>query len=230
MIIPIVLLGVVMSAAVPADSLCPAYPPDGFSDAQVVAANFYPGLLAPDSLVSRVGHDLALIRQAVPFLATAHHWPDPGPPAGTGPPGGIIVHLTAEAAARFIAGTHDGMNALHAQFGMPNIFQLSAQGFALCFMAPYRFDDLVPLYEVIDGVFDVDALPVIGDGSKIRLQEDGTYLFRYAWGDCPSGCIYQHIWVFRVTGETVELLEEYGTPLPVKVVPSTWGLLKSLFR
>lgn len=64
------------------------------------------------------------------------------------------------------------MNALHAQLGMPSVFQLPAGGFAFCFMAPYRLDQLVPLYEAIDGVSSTGPLPVIGDGSKIRLQAD----------------------------------------------------------
>lgn len=143
--------------------------------------------------------------------------------------GSLTVYLTAEARASFLAGNHAGMNALHAQIGMPEI-TLSTFGswIGLQFSRPYRPDRLTDLYNAIDGVYYVEPSWWIGDGDDITLREDSTYLFRRAWEDCPAGCIYEHIWIFRVTGETVELLEEYGDNLAVE--PITWGRLKDAFR
>ncbi|HJT63202.1 MAG TPA: carboxypeptidase-like regulatory domain-containing protein [Candidatus Limnocylindria bacterium] len=40
-------------------------------------------------------------------------------------------------------------------------------------------------------------------------------VFRIGWGDCPSGCIDEHVWTYKVapTGE-VTRIEETGSPLP----------------
>ncbi len=41
------------------------------------------------------------------------------------------------------------------------------------------------------------------------------YTFKYGWGDCPSGCIHEHVWHFTVNVDgTVEFVGEEGDPLP----------------
>jgi hypothetical protein len=50
---------------------------------------------------------------------------------------------------------------------------------------------------------------------------------RVAWGDCPAGCIYEHFWVFRVEGASVELLEDYGDQVAVR--ETSWGEIKARF-
>ena len=72
---------------------------------------------------------------------------------------------------------------------------------------------------------------VIGDGPTVRVVPEESLSgfqgvrveFSVGWGDCPSGCIYRHFWLFeyRVEGERAGedwplvggLLEEYGDPL-----------------
>lgn len=41
-----------------------------------------------------------------------------------------------------------------------------------------------------------------------------TVTYTIGWGDCPAGCIYEHVWTYRVDADgTVTLLSETGDPL-----------------
>jgi Carboxypeptidase regulatory-like domain len=46
-----------------------------------------------------------------------------------------------------------------------------------------------------------------GDGWEVQI--------RIGWGDCPAGCINEHLWVYGVTGDgSVHLISEDGDALP----------------
>jgi hypothetical protein len=64
---------------------------------------------------------------------------------------------------------------------------------------------------------------VIGDGDSIQAKPP-EYTIKMDWGDCPSGCIYEHFWEFKITDGTVKLLSEYGSPLPDDVTIQTPAL------
>ena len=52
---------------------------------------------------------------------------------------------------------------------------------------------------------------------QATVLDGGAYeiALTLGWGDCPSGCIEQHTWVYRVTADgQVSLLEESGDPVP----------------
>lgn len=52
--------------------------------------------------------------------------------------------------------------------------------------------------------------------SEVTETEDGwQVVFRIGWGDCPSGCIDEHVWTYLVipTGE-VTRIDETGPPVP----------------
>jgi hypothetical protein len=53
-----------------------------------------------------------------------------------------------------------------------------------------------------------------------QTSEGYRVLVHAGWGDCPSGCIENHEWVYAVSsaGE-VELLEESGDPVPAGGIP-----------
>jgi hypothetical protein len=56
---------------------------------------------------------------------------------------------------------------------------------------------------------------------EVTQSSDGYRVLVHAgWGDCPSGCINEHEWVYNVapTGE-VTLLEETGDPVPAGGIP-----------
>jgi hypothetical protein len=71
---------------------------------------------------------------------------------------------------------------------------------------------------------------MIGQGSfwEATPVESGAYgggspagwkvTYTVGWGDCPAGCIYQHVWTYQVDADgTVTLLSETGDPLESRV-------------
>lgn len=77
---------------------------------------------------------------------------------------------------------------------------------------------LSKMFEPIDGVIFSEPNGHIGDGNNIEGSIESNYLeylFSYGWGDCPSGCINRHYWLFQVKFDgTVEFIGSYGDPLP----------------
>lgn len=58
---------------------------------------------------------------------------------------------------------------------------------------------LKEIYQNLPGVIYIELNGLIGDSPNIypKLEvNEITYLFRDAWGDCPSGCIYSEYWYF----------------------------------
>lgn len=56
----------------------------------------------------------------------------------------------------------------------------------------------------------------IGEGRDIvGHRSEGTLALDYyhRWGDCPAGCIYEHVWTFRVTNGVAEFIGSSGDPL-----------------
>jgi hypothetical protein len=56
---------------------------------------------------------------------------------------------------------------------------------------------------------------------EVTETSDGYRVLVHAgWGDCPSGCINNHEWVYTVsTAGEVALLEESGDPVPAGGIP-----------
>jgi hypothetical protein len=56
---------------------------------------------------------------------------------------------------------------------------------------------------------------------EVTQTSDGYRVLVHAgWGDCPSGCIENHEWVYAVSSSgEVELLEESGDPVPAGGIP-----------
>ena len=65
-------------------------------------------------------------------------------------------------------------------------------------------------YRAIDGVAYVEPDASLGDGSDIeaaKVQGRWYFVFRRAWGDCPSGCIDQELFFFTVVDGEAALVE-----------------------
>jgi hypothetical protein len=67
----------------------------------------------------------------------------------------------------------------------------------------------------------VDAGPwlwFIGGGNHLvieRAEERWRFRFSVAWGDCPSGCVNRHDWIFEVDDATgARFVRSVGDPLP----------------
>ena len=209
--------------------LCGLRPPSvraetDFSDEQKLACSACPCLLAPDSLVQTIASDLELIRTAYPAVEAIRFQR-----CNYLLPGEVEVLLTADARAAFLAGEHEGLNALHDQLGTPEIIDGPFDFLCLSFALPYKPELLHELYAEIDGVQIADVVwSCVGDGDGIELRADGAYVFRRAWGeDCLNGCGLEHIWIFAVSGDQVALVSEYGDQ--VAVGAPSWGSIKARF-
>lgn len=70
-----------------------------------------------------------------------------------------------------------------------------------------QFEGIGPRDEDVIGQaawYEVEAAP---DGWRVVV--------RIGWGDCPSGCISQHLWTYQVSEDGgVSLTDEEGPPLP----------------
>jgi hypothetical protein len=196
-----------------------------FSDAEYLAADLSDSLLAPDTLVARIEHDLQLIRLHTPAVVDVHH------SCERMMLGAVDLTFTYQAKQLFLAGQHAELNALHARLGTPEVRWLFE--YSCCFFLPHPYHPqrLAELYAVVWGIFDAHPeSECIGDGPDIRIQPDGTYRFRYAWGEncIAGGCDYGHVWVFRVAGEEVTVLEDSGDLVATEQV--SWGGIKAIFR
>jgi hypothetical protein len=57
------------------------------------------------------------------------------------------------------------------------------------------------------------AEPIIG-GYTGGSPGSWRVTYTIGWGDCPSGCIYQHVWTYEVAADgTVTLKSQTGDPL-----------------
>jgi hypothetical protein len=59
-----------------------------------------------------------------------------------------------------------------------------------------------------------EATPVAAGAYQGGASGGWQVTYTVGWGDCPSGCIYQHVWTYQVDADgTVTLLSETGDPL-----------------
>lgn len=76
------------------------------------------------------------------------------------------------------------------------------------------------------GVRDPDLI-VQASWYEVTEGADGwTVVIRIGWGDCPAGCISEHLWTYAVgrDGE-VQLIDDEGDPLPAE--PGIGGIVTS---
>ena len=77
---------------------------------------------------------------------------------------------------------------------------------------------LAEYFRSIPGVNMVFSNLYAGDGNDITAKWYDDYiqlLYRYAWGDCPSGCSFAHFWKFNIYPDcSVEFISSYGDKLP----------------
>ena len=159
---------------------------------------------------------LLLIRRAYPAMAEVHVREEYRP-------GRIILGLEGEL-RDIVIGTWNDENALappptgHAAFddlnaklGLSAAETLRHGGFAFLDVDE-RVDvmEAAYWYSTIDGVDYARPDWAVGDGPDIDAAwVQGTWhvVFRNAWGDCPSGCIYRELSFFTVTDARVARVE-----------------------
>lgn len=109
--------------------------------------------------------------------------------------------------------------ALLYEFGICDYFPSSSVSkFKFC---SENYYNLLPLTEILDTVVGVSSASLvygIGSGNDITFQQYSNYsilTFSHGWGDCPSYCINNRFWEFRVYDDcSVSYGGSYGNILP----------------
>ena len=109
---------------------------------------------------------------------------------------------------RFETGNAE-FDALNAKLGLQKVFLGNPISMDLLFYfdKPLNLKVAIEAYSMVEAVdrASIDHPPAISiDIKAFKRGETWYVLFRNAWGDCPSGCIYQEVFCFTVTGTDVE--------------------------
>lgn len=192
LLVPLVALSVAM---LPAASLA-------IEDAEIIALELSGELLAPVELTETIATHLAAIRAVRPVLTVVHarfeDWEV----------GDLAVELTATAMDDFLNGTYTGLDSLHAAYGpvaVKDVFEEFRTVF-FDFDVNYNPEVLGPIYEAHGDVVSTHPNGLYGDGPDITSDSLGTYLFRFAWGTCPTGCTFERFWLY--------VIDVWGDPAP----------------
>lgn len=90
--------------------------------------------------------------------------------------------------------------------------------FVLQTQQPLNIAALAKQFSEIAGVYEAQRSILIGGDSDIYASIKARNVelrYTFAWGDCPSGCIYGHDWQFLVHEDgRVEFVRDWGSPLP----------------
>ncbi|MXW22084.1 MAG: hypothetical protein F4X55_05530 [Candidatus Dadabacteria bacterium] len=169
-----------------------------------------------DGLTDEIARVLGIIRSTWPEMVKVNARP-------RWEPGTLILRLEPSLfkAVSLSLPEEDGVSALFCT-GHPEFDALNAavglrgvEIFPLKYVhaVEIRFDPREHIYsagasyEKIEGVIYARPVSVLGDSSDIEaLWSDGKWyvVFRRAWGDCPSGCIFSELHFFVEHGGEVE--------------------------
>jgi hypothetical protein len=187
--------------------------------------------LPPPELVLRIRADLAAVREAIPALEHVTITPE-------WEPGKLIVDLTAEALASFLAGTHVELNELNEDLGPLDHGPVDDEfagwfpdALFFSFDRPYHPDRVGALYDPLPGVEATHRwwptppwyLPCDIPPSQVSSPEPGRYTFWLSWS---YDCLF-HSWEVLVEDGVVTVVAESGDPLPVASV--SWSQLKGTY-
>ena len=108
---------------------------------------------------------------------------------------------------------HVEFDTLNASLGLQavELFPLLPSGPVIFHFGEHlNIDAAIRAYTAIEGVEYAEPDTFLGDGSDIDAYKSrGTWhaVVRKAWGDCPSGCLYQELFFFTVEGGEVDQIE-----------------------
>ncbi|MDE0098500.1 MAG: hypothetical protein OXM87_02630 [Truepera sp.] len=108
---------------------------------------------------------------------------------------------------------HVEFDTLNASLGLQavELFPLLPSGPVFFYFGEHlNIDAAIRAYTAIEGVEYAEPDAFLGDGSDIDIHKSrGTWhvIARKAWGDCPSGCLYQELFFFTVKGGEVDQIE-----------------------
>ena len=168
---------------------------------------FEPGRLR--GLAREIGEILETLRERHPVLATVRARPRQSPAT-------LLVGFDA-GLFDAVAGLRDrgglpampptgntAFDALNAKLGVRRLRVFPALRVAALDTGGHvNIEAARKAYLAIDGVISAEPDASLGDGSDIEAAKaDGLWhvVFRWAWGDCPSGCTNAELFFFTVDG------------------------------
>lgn len=169
---------------------------DVYTEASELALVASGKLLASAGLTEKLGKELKTIRAAYPAVSNIVY----------SPPWSVGV-LIAEV-------SDDQLDQIRIEYGEVTSSPLFADYKILTFTEPYNSKVLANELLSKNLVESAELDNIYGGGDSIGYNiKNGVYTFSKGWGDCPSGCIYNHSWQFIVCQGYTILIKEYGTPL-----------------
>ena len=106
---------------------------------------------------------------------------------------------------------HVRFDALNAALGLRAVEPFPSFGaVAFFFDPPFDVYDVIFEYSWIDEVLSAEPNVYLIDGPDLdlsRSEKTWRFVFRKAWGDCPSGCIFRDLLFFSVESGQVERID-----------------------
>jgi hypothetical protein len=131
-------------------------------------------------------------------------------------------------------GTYTGWDSLNTLYRMTEI-DTSWFSFidwvTLDFKGRLNPEILARYYGQLDGVIGAEASSYGGDWSNIYpwiVDGQLVFLFRRAWGDCPCGCEYSHLWYFKKENGSYKLIGDFNSSID-SLAPPWWQEVKQAF-
>lgn len=203
--------------------------PRADEEAEMAALWMCGELVAPESLYVQVRRGLKMVRQqfhdsitAVSEIKFTHPWSLKL----------IMPYLNSAGMAAYRAGDHREIDSL-TELLNGEVLDTSYVTYPGDLLAPWfivgiefpgilNIDSVGKMYSELSAVEAINRYFGMYDYSNLYPWQlpDGrlTLLFREAWGDCPTGCIYSHYWYFRIDGDSIDYvgdyLVDYSTPWP----------------
>lgn len=111
------------------------------------------------------------------------------------------------------------INELYHEYGFKSISAASGENIlSLSSLKNHNIRFIQQQLLAIDEISNVYINRNPLDGSAIEhfpYPDHDIFIFEYAWGQCMTGCIFNHYWKVKVDQNcAVSLVEEYGSALP----------------
>lgn len=170
-------------------------------------------LIAPERLYEQIKGDLTLIRE---------QWSDSIPATNIK---FIPYYMASQFTVTFhepyvqsiLDGSYSSWDELNKQFRLDTIIAYgpfpSYSSFSLRFEGRLNPLKLIEYYEGLEGIKLIGPMGLAG-GYPLCLmtkEEDGSYsyIFKDAWGDCPSGCIHGDFFYFKIKNNKAIFIDSY---------------------
>jgi len=169
--------------------------PWGDEDAELMALCLSGELTAPEGLYADISRDLQKIREdlgaSYPIVTQLKFRPPWLPSC-------VIAGINPTLAASIRDGSFHTWDELNQRYHLTRI-DVTDYLAVLYFEGRLNSRRLAELYQAVTPGLHPEPNGLIGDGPNIYPRVSGnvrTYLYRNAWGDCMSGCIYSEYWYF----------------------------------